>query len=752
MNNPLFHIIIIDDNPDIHQDFIKILKLSNDANQLAEFDSDLFGETSESSEENLLPEFKIETATQGEEGVLKVREALENGNPFALAFVDIRMPPGIDGIKTIKKIWELDQDMQIVICTAYSDYSWKDTVKNLGVNDNLLILKKPFDVEAVKQLASTLTKKWLMSRDTKRHTASLNKIVDQRTESLKQSLALLRATIEASTDGILVVNLEGTVIDYNQQFIKLWNIPESMLTCNSNEKLLNHMLDQQIEPKKYLRLVKKYLKKIDGLSIQIIKLKNKKIFECYSKPHLVGSKITGRIWSFHDITEQVQLKDKLVYQATHDALTGLPNRTLLLDRINQELAHAARNNTQIAFVFMDLDRFKLINDNLSHEVGDLLLRDISDRLASAIRKVDTIARLGGDEFVLVFPLRKIGDEITTIVRKILHVFQTPFLISLHKIKITMSLGISIYPTDGITANTLLSKADLAMYQAKAMGGNQYVTYSKKDFELSENQFQLEADLQNALDNQDFFLNYQPQFDIENKKIISIEALLRWQHPEKGVIDPKDFIPAAERSGIIIPLGEWVINEACKQVTIWHKMGLPLMTIAVNVATKQLRQPNFPNVVEKILKDNKIDPRFLEIEITENVIVDERIQGVMLKLKEIGCSIVLDDFGTGNSSLTSLTKLHIDRLKIDKSFVKNINCSRGDEAIIEAMIAISHAMNFKVIAEGIEHQNQLDFLRNMHCDLIQGFLWSKPLSAEGLEQFLRNQLPLVGPRPNDSLNT
>ncbi|MFA5960988.1 MAG: EAL domain-containing protein [Tatlockia sp.] len=673
--------------------------------------------------------------------MLKVGKALENGNPYALAFVDIRMPPGIDGITTIKKIWEIDQDIQVVICTAYSDYTWEDTVKNLGVSDNLLILKKPFDVEAVKQLASTLTKKWLISRDTKEHTTSLNKLVDQHTESLKQSLALLRATIEASTDGILVVDLAGTVVDYNQQFIKFWNIPETLLTEDTSENLLNHMLNQQTEPEKYMKLVNKYRKKIDGLSIQMVRLKNNKIFECYSRPHRVGSTIAGRIWSFHDVTEQVLLKEKLDYQVTHDTLTGLPNRTLVLDRINQEITHAARHNTQVAVVSMDLDRFKLINDNLGHEMGDLLLRELSERLPSAIRKEDTLARLGEDEFVLVFPLKKTGDEITTIIHKVMRLFNEPFLVSNQKIKVTMSVGISLYPTDGATANTLLSRADLAMYQAKAMGGNQWFFYSRKYDELSENQFHLEEELQNALDNQEFFLNYQPQFDIENQHILSIEALLRWQHPKKGVIAPMAFIPVAESSGLIIPIGEWVINEACRQLTIWHKTGLPSLTIAVNVATKQLRQPDFPNVVEKILKRHNLEPHFLEIEITENVIVDRQIQQAIMKLKKINCKIILDDFGTGCSSLNSLKKLHIDRLKIDRSFVKNINYSRGDETIIEAIIAISHSMHFKVIAEGIEHQQQLDFLRNKNCDVIQGFLWSKPLSAKALEILLKNQPPL-----------
>lgn len=737
MNNMPLKIIIIDDNPDIHRDFIKILKISKDANSLTDLDETLFGEPSIKNDKNGLPAFDIDTASQGEEGIQKIKKALEEGHPYALAFIDVRMPPGIDGIQTIKKIWEFEHEIQVVICTAYSDYSWEETVKTLGVNDNLLILKKPFDVTSVRQLASALTQKWLISKDTKKHTESLNQLVDERTNSLNQSLALLRATIESSSDGILVLNLQGNVIDYNKQFVVQFNIDANSLKKNKQTYLLNHMLEQMREPKKYMKLYHTNLKTPDSTSIHIIRFKNDRVFECYSKPHRIGADIVGRVWSFHEITEQVLLKDKLEYQATHDALTGLPNRSLLLDRMEQGIENAVRNKTKLAVLFLDLDRFKFVNDSLGHDFGDQLLCNISKKLQSLVRKMDTVARLGGDEFVLMLPFSGSNERIIVIVNKILQLFKNPFILSQHKIKITTSIGISIYPIDGTTVNTLINHADLAMYQAKLHGANQCAFYTEKLNETSEHQIQIEMGLQRALDNNEFFLFYQPQFDIKNQKLISLEALLRWNDPDKGLIMPKEFIPIAEQSGLIIPIGEWVIREACQQVIRWHQAGLPFVKVAVNVATKQLRHYNFPNTVKQILDEIHLEPQYLEIEITENVIVDNEVQKTVIKLKEIGCAIVLDDFGTGSSSLNSLKQLHIDRLKIDQSFVQNITKSRGDEAIIESIIAISHIMNFKVIAEGIETENQIDFLRKKHCDVIQGFLWSKPLPAEELENTIRS---------------
>jgi diguanylate cyclase (GGDEF)-like protein/PAS domain S-box-containing protein len=739
MDNMKFRILIIDDNEAIHHDFIKILKTSKKSMSLNAISAELFDD--ETQFENAfslsMPEFDFDSALQGLDGIEKVKIALEQGEPYALAFVDICMPPGIDGIQTIKKIWEIDDEIQIVICTAYSDYSWEDTVNSLGVTHNLQVIKKPFDVLAVRQLANALTQKWALSRDTRRHTESLNQLIEQRTESLKASLSLLRATIESSSDGILVVDLDGKFIDYNANFIDLWKVPETILDNKNWFNLLNHMRNQLSNPDKFFHQIDSHQINVEESIRLVLKFKNDLIMECFSKPHRVNDKTIGRVWSFRDISEQTQLKEKLEHQATHDALTNLPNRLLLADRIEVAIANSLRYESKFGILFFDLDRFKLINDSISHETGDLLLCSVARRVSSIIRKKDTLARLGGDEFVMIISSFESEDDFINIAQKILQSFNTPFLIGNQEIVITASIGISIYPTDGETMNTLLSHADLAMYQAKMKGGNQFSFYSKHFNDLSDHQLQAESEIRHAIANNEFFLVYQPQFDMDKNNLFSVEALIRWNHPKNGIINPLHFIPAAEKSNLIIDVGEWVIREACRQMREWLNKGLPCVRVAVNVATKQLKSHDFATTVESILKEYELNPDCLEIEITENVIVDGEIQQMIMQLKKIGVIIVLDDFGTGNSSLNYLKLLKIDRVKIDRSFIANIEKSRGDEVIIEAIIAISKSMSFRVIAEGVETQEQINFLKKRQCDEIQGYLMSKPISATQYELFLND---------------
>lgn len=733
MNNLKFHIIVIDDNPAIHRDFIKILKTDNTQTQLNEFDAALFGKSaSEEADASVFPEYIIDSASQGAEGIVKIREALEQGNPYALAFVDIRMPPGMDGIETIKQIWEIDSDIQVVICTAYSDYTWEDTITSLGVSDSLLIIKKPFDVVAVRQMTTALTRKWLLTRDSKKQSDYLKQIVDERTESLKQSLSLLRATIESSSDGILVVDLDKNIIDYNAHFVELWAIPLSILKQDDGHKLFEYLSSMILSPSDYLRQINLNDNNIDDSSSLVIKLLNEKVFDCRSKPHRVNNIIVGRVWSYSDITEQALLKQKLEYQATHDALTQLPNRLLLIDRMEIAIKSAIRYKTKCGILFFDLDRFKSINDSLGHEAGDELLCAVAQRLSETIRKVDTLARLGGDEFVIILPGLKNEKYLGTFVHKILESVNKPFKIANQNISITTSIGISVYPEDGEDISQLLSHADLSMYQAKARGGNQFVLYSNQFAE----QINLEFDLNNAIENNEFILEYQPQLDIKTNKIESVEALIRWQHPVRGTIQPADFIPAAESSRLIIRIGEWVIREVCKQIALWKKQKLLNIRVAINVATLQLKQHGFPQKLQAILQEYQVDPKFIEIEITENVFVDLEVQNAVLALSQIGFNIVLDDFGTGSTSLNSLKQLQLTRLKIDRSFVNNIAKSRGDEVIIEAILAIAKTLDYKVVAEGVETQEQYNFLKMRNCNEMQGFLLSKPMSAKQLVDFLR----------------
>lgn len=413
------------------------------------------------------------------------------------------MPPGWDGIETIKHMWEVDPDIQVVICTAYSDYSWEDTVKELGIGDNYLILKKPFDVVAVRQLACALTRKWILANDAKHHEKILQQTVKERTESLQQSLSLLRSTFESSADGILVIDLNNKLIDCNSKFISMWNIPQSMLETDDGSIFLYYMLNQLIKPREYLADVVRLRKNMDEIGRNIVTFKSGKILECYTLPHRLNEKTIGRVWSFRDITEQANLEKQLKYQALHDPLTQLPNRALLIDRIQASIDYAQKNEQKFAILYFDLDRFKLINDSLSHEVGDQLLRMVGQRWSSLIRKEDTLARLGGDEFVMICHVAK-NEDISAIGNKILDSMKKPFKIANRDITITPAVGICIYPKDGKTPSDLLKSADLAMYQAKERGGNQYYFYATQLHEYSDQCFKLESDLRNALKNKEFF--------------------------------------------------------------------------------------------------------------------------------------------------------------------------------------------------------------------------------------------------------
>ena len=746
MNDMGLRIIIIDDNPAIHQDFINVLTKNNPSQLLKKLDDALFGDLHSiqnfDTQEYQLPEFQFDTAIQGQEGIEKIKMAVELGNPYAIAFVDIRMPPGWDGLETVERLWEIDNEIQVVICTAYSDYSWEETIQKLGVKDNLLILKKPFDTIVVRQLAYALSRKWLLAKEAKSHTELLRKMVEERTESLLHSLSLLRATIESSADGILVLDLNKKIVDYNRQFVIMWSISESILSIKDGNLLFECMVEKLQFPDEFLNHIQYLYKNDDESSVQIIQFVNKKIFECCSQPHRVNGVTIGRVWSFHDITQQSYLQKKLEYQASHDSLTDLPNRVLFNDRIEQAIATASRHNSNFAILFLDLDRFKLVNDSLSHLIGDELLKSVAGRLSSLVRKVDTLARLGGDEFVMIIPELAQEGSIVNVAQKILMSFEKPFLVAERELTMNASIGISVYPVDGIDICTLLRSADLAMYQAKEQGGNQFKFYTSILNNQSQHRRSQEEELRRALVNKEFFLVYQPQLDINTHHLLSVEALIRWQHPEKGEVLPLDFIPAAEESGLIIAIGEWVIREVCQQIITWRKNGLPYLRVAVNVSTQQLKQFNFATTIKNILREYKVKPKYLEIELTENVIITHtEVMQMIKQLKEIGITIILDNFGAGSSSLNYLKQIQIDRLKIDQTFVQNISKVRSNDVVIEAIMTMARSLNFKVVAEGVETQKQINFLKAQHFEQAQGYFFSKPLSPQLVEAFFKKGIAI-----------
>lgn len=734
-----FRIIVIDDNPAIHHDFMKILTKQSTM-ELDDLSSKLFGKQ---LDELKFPLFEITTASQGQEGVQLISKAIEENQPYALAFVDIRMPPGWDGVETIKHIWEIDKDMQIVICTAYSDYSWEETVDHLGKTDNLLILKKPFDHTAVRQLACALTTKWELHQKTRQYTSNLENKVEDRTLLLQKSLSLVKATLESSNDGILVVSNKGDIVDYNQKFLSIWSVSPDIIQTLSKEKFIDLMKGRLLNPDPFIKQLEETNKNPDSSAMIDIKFNDGKIIECFSQPQKLNDQTVGRVFNFHDMTKRAHLEEKLQYQAMHDDLTGLPNRILMMARINQAIETSDRNGTIAAIMFIDLDRFKLINDSLSHAVGDELLQVTASRLQASLRAEDTLARLGGDEFVIIFTNISHEDNVIALAQKVKDTFREPFYIAERSVTVTASIGISLYPNNGASANVLLSNADAAMYSAKEAGANNFQFYTIEMNNHSLAKLDRETQLRNALINDELFLNYQPEYDINTGRIVAAEALLRWHHPEKGILLPIDFVPLAEETGLIISIGEWVIRTACKQNKAWFDAGLPPMRVAVNVVSQQLKQKNFVSIVGQILQESGLKPELLEIELTENIIINSLdIIKTITDLKELGVTIALDDFGTGYTSLGHLNKIPLDRLKIDRSFIENIKTVDDDDVIIRAVIAMAHNLNLEVLAEGVETEQQLNFLKTHHCSEVQGYYYSQPLNAESFRELLDKSKKII----------
>lgn len=448
--------------------------------------------------------------------------------------------------------------------------------------------------------------------------------------------------------------------------------------------------------------------------------------------------ISHHIAMYDDITERKAADERIRFLAQHDALTGLPNRSLLQDRLLQALANAQRDNEQVAVLFLDLDHFKTINDSLGHHIGDQLLQDVARRLNHCVRGNDTVSRQGGDEFLIVLGQLKSPGDAAHIAQKMLDAVAQPYEIDGHELRVTPSIGIAIHPDDGHDTETLIKNADAAMYHAKENGRNNYQYFTADLNSRAFERLSLENSLRRGLAHGEFLLHYQPQINLSTGTIVGLEALVRWQHPDFGLVLPARFIPVAEESGLIVPLGEWVLREACRQNRAWQQNGLPAMPVAVNLSAHQFHQKNLAQVISGALRESGLDARFLELELTESVVMrgSESTVETLARLKQMGLMLSIDDFGTGYSSLSYLKRFPIDKLKIDRSFVRDVTLDQDDAAIAGAIIAMAHSLRLKVIAEGVETKEQSDFLKEQGCDEIQGYLFSKPLPAEQMEKLLR----------------
>lgn len=436
--------------------------------------------------------------------------------------------------------------------------------------------------------------------------------------------------------------------------------------------------------------------------------------------------------------ERKRAEDQIHFMANHDALTGLPNRALLEDRLSQAVLYAQRYNRWVTVVVIDLDNFKLVNDTFGHNDGDELLKTVASRLVGCVKATDTVVRLGGDEFVIVlFDQPTNVDVISEILQTITDAIAKPVPVAEHRLRITASIGIASYPKDGADPDTLLANADAAMYRAKEFGRDNFQFYAPEFNSRAHEKFLLQEELRNALTRSEFALHYQPQVDVRSGQIFAVEALIRWNHPTRGLVSPLTFIPSAEETGLIVPIGDWILHEACRQNKAWQRAGLPPVTVCVNVSARQFREKNLIDRVVDALKESGLEARYLEMEVTESLIMQdfELAVATMNGLQELGVQISIDDFGTGYSSLSALKTFPVQRLKIDKSFVDDLATDENDQAVTSAVISLGQKLNLRVLAEGVETEDQVAFLRQNNCNEMQGNYFSKPLSAEDIGELI-----------------
>jgi diguanylate cyclase (GGDEF)-like protein len=464
----------------------------------------------------------------------------------------------------------------------------------------------------------------------------------------------------------------------------------------------------------------------------------------------VGGLITGSsgavslVINCREITQRKQAEETIRHLAYHDSLTGLPNRALLEDRLAIALARAKRSGQTLAVIFLDLDEFKLINDTLGHSIGDELLRGAAERLKVLVRDGDTVARVGGDEFVLLLTDVEGVDDVVEVAERVGRSLKEPYRVARLELTVTSSAGISFFPADGEDATALLRNADTAMYRAKDEGRDNFQLYTSGMGEQVRKRLTLENELRRAIDHDQLVLHYQPIVDIRSGEISTCEALVRWQHPERGLVPPIEFIGVAEKAGLITALSEWVMRSACLQHNAWQDAGLCPVPIAVNISSHRFQYTGFGEMTRRILSETSLDPRNLHLEITEGVLMEDvdRAAMVLKGLRDLGMHISIDDFGTGYSSLSYLRHLPIDVLKIDMSFVSGITSNREDQAIVRAIIALARSLRLKVIAEGVETREQLHFLRDEGCDLAQGFLFARPMPAPDFATLITTAKALV----------
>ncbi len=562
---------------------------------------------------------------------------------------------------------------------------------------------------------------------------------------LSLSLSMLETTIEATADAIVVTSMTGQIERYNQKFADLWRLPPvkdtSAKTCHDLMTLIQSQVANAPDFADHTRAM---YETPEAAFRDLIETIDGRVIERVGQPQYLDGHIVGRVCSLRDVTDQKEYERRLTYLANYDDLTGLPNRNLLSDRLTQAIAYAARMDQHVALLFLDLDRFKIVNDSLGHEYGDLLLKEVAKRLVAGVRDIDTVARMGGDEFVILLPEITHDEEIAVIAGNLLTSIAAPYAIAGRELLLGGSIGIALYPRDGTDAATLLKRGDAAMYRAKDQGGGVFRFFTSDIDTQINRHMEIAGQLQYAMERDELTLLYQPKFDIRTGRIVSAEALIRWNHPVLGLISPAEFIPIAEESKIILDIGTWVADSVFHQFKTWQENGVPLANVALNLSARQLDDPDLPRLLAQLATKHRLYGKIdgIELEITEGMMMRHPDQAIdtLHRLKAMDFGISVDDFGTGYSSLAYLKRFPIDTIKIDRAFISGTPDDIDDVAITRAIIVMAHELGLKVVAEGVETDEQLAFLTAHGCDMAQGYLIGRPMSVDALTALLRAPKP------------
>lgn len=733
-------ILIADDEQSILDEYASILagsaELENRRSKLADLEAELFGVAPEQPRR---PEFSLCLCRQADEAVREVEDSIREGRPYSIAFLDVRMPPGPDGVNAAERIRKLDPEINIVFVTGFSDISPEQIRARVPPPDKLLYCQKPLHASELRQLAYTLSAKWTAHRNL--HTTR------QRLEQVVTSTSVIVYSSAPNRD-----HSSAFVSDNVAQHFG-WDAAAFL----SDPKFWIDRVHRDDLPRIYAAL--KTIHELEEVSVDYRWRRSSGDYRWVSDRMKIlrdaSGKPTEMVGCWLDITDRREAEARIRQLAYFDVVTGLPNRMMMEELLQHGLATAERHRHRLAVLFLDVDNFKRINDTLGHHSGDALLREVAKRLLSCIRKSDllirqgdveylevhedaeSVSRLGGDEFVIILSKIKEPADAARVASRISEALRRPIVFEEEEVSVTATMGISVYPEDGTSATTLLKHADMAMYHAKAQGRNCHQFFSETMRLRATRRFLIEKKLSKALERGEFRVFYQPRLDLARLRVIGMEALLRWYQPDEGFVMPGEFIPIAEENGLILPIGEWVLQEACRQTASWHSAGLSPLMVSINLSAVQFRHRLLADRLAQVLADTGINPSSVELELTESVLMENtRLSALLLsKIKDLGVSVAIDDFGTGYSSFSYLKRFALNTLKIDTSFISELEKDASDEAIVSAMIALGHQLGLRVVAEGVEHTRQLEFLRSRGCDEAQGYLFGRPMDPASFERWI-----------------